>query len=61
MKQIIGRGRESVGLYILKIEAPTSIACFGVTPFKLHCRLGHHSLFVEEAMSSVFYPILIKL
>ena len=54
MKHIIGRGRESVGLYILETEAPTSIACFGVIPFKLHCRLGHPSLFVEEAMSSVF-------
>ena len=44
-KRIIGRGRESGGLYILDIEVPKSIACFGVvTPFELHCHLGHPSL-----------------
>ena len=44
-KQIIGRGRESGGLYILETEVPKSVVCFGVvTPFELHCRLGHPSL-----------------
>ena len=54
-KQIIGRGRESGGLYILEIEVPQSIACPRVvTLFELHCRLGHPSLSSEEAISSVF-------
>ena len=40
--RIIGRGRESRGLYIFEIEAPKSIACSGVvTPFELHCRMTH--------------------
>ena len=57
MKWIIGSERESGGLYILETETPTSIAGSGVvTPFELHCRLGHPSLSlsIEEAMSSVF-------
>ena len=41
-KQIIGRGRDSGGLYILETEVPQSVACSGVvTPFELHCQLGH--------------------
>ena len=45
MKRIICRGRESKGFYILETEVPESNACSGVvTPFELHCRLGHHSL-----------------
>ena len=44
-KRIIGRGHESKDLYILETEVPKSVACFGVlTPFDLHCRLGHPSL-----------------
>ena len=44
-KQVIGKGCESGGLYILEIEVPTPIACFGVvTSFELHCLLGHPSL-----------------
>ena len=44
-KRIIGRGRESGGLYILDTEVSKSVACSGVlTPFELHCRLGHPSL-----------------
>ena len=44
-KQIIGRGRESGGFYILETEVPKSVARSGVvTPFELHCRLGHSSL-----------------
>ena len=43
-KQIIGRERESRGLYILDPAVPRPIACSGVTtPFKTHCRLGHLS------------------
>ncbi|XP_071933222.1 uncharacterized protein [Coffea arabica] len=45
MKQIIGKGYESGGLYILDTQIPKSIACSGiVTPFEAHCRLGHPSL-----------------
>ena len=41
-KQILGRRRESKGLYILDPVVPRPIACSGVTiPFKTHCRLGH--------------------
>ena len=44
-KQIIGKGHESGGLYILDTQIPKSIACSGiVTPFEAHCRLGHPSL-----------------
>ena len=35
----------SLGTYIIKTEVPKSVACSGVvTPFKLHCSLGHPSL-----------------
>ena len=54
-KRVIGRGCESGGLYILETEVPKSITCSGVvTPFELHCRLGHSFLSIEEAISSVF-------
>ena len=44
-KQIIGRGREYGGLYILKPEVPNYIAYSRVAiPFKLHFHLGHPSL-----------------
>ena len=43
-KRIIGRGCESGGLYILDTKVSKSIACSGVTPFKLNYRLGHPSL-----------------
>ena len=43
-KRVIGRGRESKGLYILETVVPTLAAYFGVvTPFELHCHLGHPS------------------
>ena len=55
-KRIIGRGRESGGLYILETEVSKSVACSRVvTPFELHSRLSHPSLpFVGEAISSIF-------
>ena len=44
-KRIIGRERESGGLYILDTKVSKSVACSGVvTPFELHCRLGNLSL-----------------
>ena len=43
--QIIGRGREFEGLYILEPKVSTFVACSGVvTPFELHSRLSHPSL-----------------
>ena len=43
-KRIIGTEHESGGLYILETEVPMPVACFGVvTPFELHCCLGHPS------------------
>ena len=54
-KRIIGRGRESGGLYILKPEVSMHVACSGlVISFELHRRLGHPSLSIEEAISSIF-------
>ena len=44
-KQIIGRGRESGGLYILETEVPRSVAGSGVvTLIESHCHLGYPSL-----------------
>ena len=44
-KQIIGRSRESKGLYILDPTVSKPIACSKVTtPFETHCHLGHASL-----------------
>ena len=44
-KQIISRGHESRGLYILDPAIPRSVACSKVTtPFETHYRLGHLSL-----------------
>ena len=43
-KQIISRGHESRGLYILDYAVPRLISCFGVTiPFETHCRLSYPS------------------
>ena len=44
-KQIIDRGHESEGLYILDSAVLRPVACSKVTtPFETHCRLGHPSL-----------------
>ena len=54
-KQIIGRGRESGGLYILDPAVPQSVACYGVTtPHETHCRLGHPSLSLLKKMCPQF-------
>ena len=54
-KWIISRGRKSGGLYIFKIEVSKSVACSRVvTPFELHCRLGHPSLSVYEFTTILF-------
>ncbi|XP_075074543.1 uncharacterized protein LOC142162130 [Nicotiana tabacum] len=44
-KQIIAKGSESGGLYVLESQVPKSISCSTVlSPFDVHCRLGHPSL-----------------
>ena len=44
-KRIIGQRHESRGLYILETEVLKSVVCSGVvSPFELHCHLGHPSL-----------------
>ena len=43
-KQIIGRGCEFGGLYILETEMSKSVAFSRVASFELHCHLGHPSL-----------------
>ena len=58
-KQIIGRGRESRGLYILDPTIPRPIACSGVTtPFETHCRLGHLSLPLLKKLCPRFSSLL---
>ena len=58
-KQIIGRGRESRGLYILDPTVPIPIACFGVTiPFETHCWLGHLSLPLLKKLCPQFTSFL---
>ena len=45
MKQIIGKGRESRGFYILDPSVPRHVAYSRITtPFETHCQLGHPSL-----------------
>ncbi|KAL0556546.1 hypothetical protein IC582_005060 [Cucumis melo] len=47
MKKIIGRGYESGGLYLFDHQVSQAVACHVVpSPFEVHCRLGHPSLFV---------------
>ena len=59
MKQIIGRGRESRGLYILDPTIPRPIACSGVTtPFETYCRLGHLSLPLLKKLCPQFSSLL---
>ena len=54
-KQIIGRGRESEGLYILDPVVLRLIAYSEVTtPFETHCRLGHPSLLLLKKLCPQF-------
>ena len=58
-KQIIGRGRESGGLYILDPTVPRPIACSRVTtPFEKHCLLGHLWLPLLKKSCSRFSSML---
>ena len=54
-KQIIGRGHESGGLYILDHAVPRPVACSGVTTqFEMCCRLGHPSLSLLKKLCPQF-------
>ena len=54
-KRIIGRGRESRGLYILETEVPKYVVYSRVvTPFELHYRMGHPSLSVLKKIYPQF-------
>ena len=54
-KRVIGKGRESEGLYILETKVSTPVACSGVvTPFELHCRLGHPYLSLLKKLYPLF-------
>ena len=54
-KQIIGRGREFEGLYILDPTVLRLIACSEVTTsFETHCRLGHPSLSLLKKLCPQF-------
>ena len=58
-KQIIDRGRESGGLYILDPTVPRLIACSRVTtPFDTHYRLGHLSLPLLKKLCPQFSSLL---
>ena len=58
-KRIIGRGRESGGLYILDPTIQRPIACSGVTtPFETYCRLGHLSLPLLKKLCPQFSSLL---
>ena len=58
-KPIIGKGRESGGLYILDPTVPRLIACSGVTtPFETHYRLGHPSLPLLKKLCPRFSNLL---
>ncbi|KAG8658992.1 hypothetical protein MANES_02G001425v8 [Manihot esculenta] len=57
-KHIIGRGRESEGLYILDQQLPRSLACSTLlTPFDVHCRLGHPSLSALKKLYPQLYSL----
>ena len=58
-KQIIGRGRESGGLYILNPTVPKPTTCSRVTtPFETHYRLGHLSLPLLKKLCPRFSSLL---
>ena len=47
-KQVISRGQESWGLYIIDPKLQKPIACSSIAnPHEIHCRLGHLSFSVE--------------
>ncbi|CAM8957622.1 unnamed protein product [Rhodiola kirilowii] len=54
-KKIIGKGRQSAGLYILDSQLPKSVACTSsAAPIDAHCRLAHPSLSVLRTLCPQF-------
>ncbi|TYJ97231.1 Cysteine-rich RLK (RECEPTOR-like protein kinase) 8 [Cucumis melo var. makuwa] len=54
-KKIIGRGYESEDLYLFDHQVLQVVACPVVpSPFEVHCRLGHPSLFVLKKLYPEF-------
>ena len=59
VKQIISRGRESGGLYVLDPSISRPVACSGVTtPFEMHCRLGNPYLPLFKKLCPQFSSLL---
>ena len=57
-KQIIGRGCDFGGLYILDPALPRPVACSEVTtPFETHCRLGHPFLPLLKKLCPQFFSL----
>ncbi|KAA0056091.1 gag-pol polyprotein [Cucumis melo var. makuwa] len=57
-KKIIGRGYESGGLYLFDHQVPQAVVCLVVpSPFEVHCRLGHPSLFVLKKLYPEFSAV----
>ncbi|XP_058004588.1 uncharacterized protein LOC110650347 isoform X2 [Hevea brasiliensis] len=57
-KQIIGRGHESGGLYILENHVPRLLVCSStLTPLEVHCRLGHPSLSTMKKLCPQFQSL----
>ena len=58
MKRVIGRGRKSRVFYILETVVPMPVTCFGVvTPFELHCHLGHPFLSLLKKQYPQFFSL----
>ncbi|KAL4011672.1 hypothetical protein IC575_028733 [Cucumis melo] len=54
-KKIIDRGYESGGLYLFDHQVSQVVACPVIpSPFEVHCRLGHPSLFVLKKLYPEF-------
>jgi hypothetical protein len=54
-RRIIGRGRESDGLYIFEQRTPYSLTSSSPKhAFEVHCRLGHPSLQSLKKLSRIF-------
>ncbi|KAA0048181.1 gag-pol polyprotein [Cucumis melo var. makuwa] len=57
-KKIIGIGYKSRGLYLFDHQVSQAVACPVVpSPFEVHCRLGHPSLFVLKKLYPEFMSL----
>ncbi|KAH6820778.1 hypothetical protein C2S53_018963 [Perilla frutescens var. hirtella] len=59
MKKIIGKRCVSGDLYVLDSQIPKSVAyARSITPFDVHCRMGHPSLFILKKSFPQFSSLL---